>query len=127
MVDSKAGPTRESRALVLQARSMEIFAQLGISDRALSEGRAVDAVAAGQGPHVLGMVPIGSFGADVSPFPGLWVLEQSKTERLLLDALMEAGGEFGWQHELLDVRFDEAPVTARIGLATEHRRSRRGS
>jgi len=32
LVDGKDGPTRESRALVVQARSLEIYDQLGIGD-----------------------------------------------------------------------------------------------
>ena len=32
VVDLKSGPTKESRALALQARSMEIYRQLGLAD-----------------------------------------------------------------------------------------------
>lgn len=48
VVDQKAGPTRESRALVLQARTMEIYDQLGLADQ--SEGRVVALL---EGPHGL--------------------------------------------------------------------------
>ena len=34
--DQKAGPTRESRALAVQARSMEIYDQLGLAGQVLS-------------------------------------------------------------------------------------------
>src|SRR5690625_4384301 len=33
VIDSKAGPTRESRAIVVQARSMEIYDQLGLAEQ----------------------------------------------------------------------------------------------
>ena len=36
VVDQKAGPTRESRALAVQARTMEIYDQLGLADQVLS-------------------------------------------------------------------------------------------
>ncbi len=109
VIDAKSGPTRESRALVLQARSLEIFSQLGIADRAIDEAREVVEVVAGQGRRALGRVPIGTFGAGVSPFAGLWVLEQSKTERLLVDALRQAGGQILWEHELGDIDFGHEP------------------
>lgn len=105
VIDAKSGPTKESRALVLQARSLEIFAQLGIADLAIAQAREVVEVAAGQGEHTLGRVPIGDFGKGVSPFPGMWVLEQSKTEQLLLDALTESGGTVMWGHELKALDF----------------------
>ena len=38
IVDGKAGPTRESRALGVHSRSMEIYDQLGVVDRVLAEG-----------------------------------------------------------------------------------------
>ena len=37
IVDGKSGPTRESRALVLQARTMEIYDQLGLAERVLEQ------------------------------------------------------------------------------------------
>src|SRR5262249_40508730 len=36
VVDQKAGPTRESRALAVQARTMEIYDQLGLADQVLA-------------------------------------------------------------------------------------------
>ena len=39
IIDGKSGPTTESRALVVQARSMEIYDQLGLVGEVLAEGR----------------------------------------------------------------------------------------
>ena len=36
VLDQKAGPTRESRALAVQARTMEIYDQLGLAGQVLS-------------------------------------------------------------------------------------------
>jgi 2-polyprenyl-6-methoxyphenol hydroxylase-like FAD-dependent oxidoreductase len=41
IIDSKEGPTDQSRAIVITARSMEIYQQLGISDTAIEEGRFI--------------------------------------------------------------------------------------
>src|SRR5699024_4988480 len=38
VIDSKSGPTRESRAVAVQARSMEIYDQLGIVQKVLDGG-----------------------------------------------------------------------------------------
>ena len=37
VVDQKEGPTRESRALAVQARTMEIYDQLGLADQVLAD------------------------------------------------------------------------------------------
>ena len=39
IIDRHAGPARETRALGVQARTLEIYAQLGIVERALELGK----------------------------------------------------------------------------------------
>ena len=100
VVDKKAGPNEESRALAVVARTLELFDKLGLADRAIEEGvagTAIDLLAEGR--------PAASFsladaGWDASPYPFYLALEQSKTERLLIAALEEAGSRVEWQTEL---------------------------
>lgn len=47
IIDGKSGPTRESRALVLQARTMEIYDQLGVADRVLAETEKASSIVPG--------------------------------------------------------------------------------
>src|SRR3954462_15533336 len=47
VADTKDGPTRESRALVVQARSLEIYDQLGLGDIVLDAAERADALAPG--------------------------------------------------------------------------------
>jgi len=47
VVDSKPGPANESRAVAVQARTMETYDMLGLGDRALSEGVPARSAAAG--------------------------------------------------------------------------------
>ncbi|HRO95399.1 FAD-dependent monooxygenase, partial [Citricoccus sp.] len=56
VVDAKAGPTRESRALGLQSRSLEVYRQLGLADAV--ERAAVPArdISPGIGRRLLGTV-----------------------------------------------------------------------
>src|SRR3954469_4333028 len=69
VVDGKAGPTRESRALVVQARSLEIYDQLGLGDRILKEAHRAVAVAPGFLARVFGRVPLGALGEGLTPYP----------------------------------------------------------
>jgi 2-polyprenyl-6-methoxyphenol hydroxylase-like FAD-dependent oxidoreductase len=100
LIDGKGGPTRESRALVLQARTMEILDQLNMVDPVLAESVAATAASPGFERTSFGRVPIGLIGAQVSPFPGLHVLEQSRTERILADQVEKLGGTVLWNHSL---------------------------
>src|SRR5215213_6484289 len=49
VVDRKAAPTRESRALAVQARTMEIYDQLGIVGTVLDGSHGVTRIQIGQG------------------------------------------------------------------------------
>lgn len=99
-IDAKAGPTRESRALVAQARTMEIYDQLGIVDTVVAEAFPARRVSPGYEAHSFGSVPVGQLGTGLTPFPRLFVLEQSRTERILAENLGALGGNVRWQTAL---------------------------
>src|SRR2546430_2933722 len=42
IIDRHAGPVRESRALGVQARTLEIYSHLGIADQAVALGKKAD-------------------------------------------------------------------------------------
>jgi 2-polyprenyl-6-methoxyphenol hydroxylase-like FAD-dependent oxidoreductase len=44
IVDRNAGPARESRALAVQARTLELYQQVGFVDEAMSQGLRMEAV-----------------------------------------------------------------------------------
>lgn len=112
IIDKKEGPTPESRALVLHARSLEIYDQLGIANDALLQGEIVEKVQFIVKNKKVQELPLGKLGKGVSPFPFLLVLEQSKNEQLLYSALKKRGGEVLWKTELLSIKQDEKGVTA---------------
>jgi 2-polyprenyl-6-methoxyphenol hydroxylase-like FAD-dependent oxidoreductase len=107
VVDGKGEPTRESRALALQARSLEIYDQLGLIDRVLSECDRAPQIVPGYRTRTFQPVSLAGFGATLTPYPGIYVLEQSRNERILNDAYREFGREVLWNHELRDLRIDE--------------------
>ncbi len=127
VVDGKAGPTRESRALGVQARSLEVYAQLGLIDRVLAEATSAPAVIPGFRDRAFGRISLRGLGAGVTPYPELTVLEQSRNERILAEALDEAGRPVRWGHRVtgLEVRGDgvlatvDAPDGA-VGIAARY-------
>src|SRR3954471_15303094 len=87
VVDGKAGPTRESRALVVQARSLEIYDQLGLGDQVMAAAEQADAGAPGFLDRAFGRIPLGPLGSGITPFPSIQILEQSRNEEILHDNL----------------------------------------
>ena len=114
IIDRHAGPARESRALGVQARTLEIYSHLGIADQAVALGKRADgAVLWAQGRRAA-RVPLGDIGRDVSPYPYLLVLGQDDNERLLGDALRARGLAVQWNTELVGLAQDTDHVTATL-------------
>lgn len=122
VADGRTGPTRESRALVVQARSLEIYDQLGLGERVLAEARAATVLAPGTGPRVFGKIPLGRMGAGHTPYPSIQVLEQSHNEQILYENLRRLGGDVRWQSEVTGLTTTGDGVTATIGGSTVHAR-----
>jgi len=118
VVDGKAGPTRESRALVVQARSMEIYDQLGLSETVSASAHRATAVAIGSGSRVFGRVPVGAIGRGVTPYPYIDVLEQSRNEEILYANLRELGGDVRWGAELTDLAEVDGAMRGTVGQDT---------
>ena len=104
VIDKKSGPTHESRALVVQARSMEIYEQMGLSKEVEREGRASDGISFYRNGRQLVSLSLKNMGEKLSPFPYVMIYEQSNNERLLYKDLRAMGGEVLWNTEIADVR-----------------------
>ena len=115
IIDRHAGPSLQTRALGVQARTLEIYAHLGIVDRALELGkRATGANMWAQGRHAA-RVPLGDIGRDLSPYPFLLILGQDDNERLMGDALRDDHGiTVRWNTELVGVAQETSHVKATL-------------
>ncbi|MBG0567711.1 FAD-dependent monooxygenase [Actinoplanes aureus] len=118
VADGKDGPTRESRALVVQARSLEIYDQLGIGDQALEAAQPAEALAPGFGARAFGRIPLGPLGAGVTPYPFIQVLEQSRNEEILYENLQKLGGDVFWECPVTAVVQTEEGIEAKVGNDT---------
>ncbi len=112
IVDGKDGPTRESRALAVQARSMELYDQLGLVDRVLAERSPATMLVPGTREHIFGRLELRGLAEGTTPYREVTVFEQSRNERLLVDALGELGREVLWRH-----RLERLEVVPRSGAA----------
>ncbi|TDQ53449.1 FAD-dependent monooxygenase [Actinorugispora endophytica] len=90
IVDRATDPARESRALVVQPRTLEVLAGLGVTDALLARGNR----AVGLRMHAGGRsVPLRLFdiGSSDTAYPFLLFLSQARTERVLADHLADEG------------------------------------
>lgn len=103
IVDSKDGPTEQSRAIVITARSMEIYQQMGISNTAIEEGRFITEFAIFVKGKQKAMATVGEFGKGLTDFSYLLAFEQSKNEKLLVKKLASYNKEVCWNTQLENI------------------------
>ncbi|GHF56317.1 2-polyprenyl-6-methoxyphenol hydroxylase-like FAD-dependent oxidoreductase [Deinococcus metalli] len=111
VADLKAGPVLETRAIAVQARTLEFYDQLGIGEEALRRGRHFDRISL----FVRGMqraaVRLKDVGDDLTPHPYLYILTQDQNEELLVSELSRLGVTVDWQTEVMAVTQGEDGVT----------------
>jgi len=96
ILDQKSGPTDQSRALVVHARSMEIYQQMGLSDTILADGQQNGGITLHRNGKRTGSVNLVNVGENKSPFPFMMMYEQSKNETLLYNNLLAQNRSVQW-------------------------------
>lgn len=116
IIDRNAGPSVRTKALGVQARTLEIYSQLGIADAAVELGRRADGASMWVDRRRVARVPLGDIGRGLSPFPFLLILGQDDNERLLGQSLRGLGIGIRWSTELVALRQhnDHARATLRL-------------
>jgi 2-polyprenyl-6-methoxyphenol hydroxylase-like FAD-dependent oxidoreductase len=87
IIDIKQGPTSESKALAVQARSLEIYRQMGVVERVVENGKQASGVVFNEDGKQVAALALSNVGEGLTPFPYVLLYQQSKNERLLLDFL----------------------------------------
>src|SRR5437870_9600809 len=69
IVDKTAEPGTTSRAIIVQARTLELYRQVGLADAVVSRGRKMAAINLWVAGKQVAHVVFGEMGTDISPFP----------------------------------------------------------
>jgi len=114
IIDSAADRVDESRAIGIQARTIEIFEMCGIVDEFLALGHRLNGVTIyGENGSKIGHL---SFEKIPSQFPFLLALPQSETERILGEHLHRQNVEIERGTSLISFEQSELEVCAQISL-----------
>lgn len=101
IVDKHSGPTQQTRAMAVHARTLEIYAKLGIAEQALALGRRGNGANMWTAGKRMARIPLGDIGKTVSPFPFVLMLGQDDNERILGEHLNQQGISVQWNTELI--------------------------
>ncbi|HLN99166.1 MAG TPA: FAD-dependent monooxygenase [Pyrinomonadaceae bacterium] len=114
IVEKNEGITPYSKALGVHARTLEIYEQLGLAQKAVANGTIAGKVRMLEGGKVVGEVDLSNVGEGMSTYPFLLVLEQSQNEQLLYEYVRGNGRDVLWQHDLESLSQNETGVTANV-------------
>ncbi|MBK5540408.1 FAD-dependent oxidoreductase [Pseudomonas sp. TH05] len=91
ILDQSSGPGTTSRALAVQARTLELYRQLDLTQTILDQGHQVPAVNLWVRGEPTAQLPLGAIGADLTPYPFLEIFPQDLHEQLLIERLANLG------------------------------------
>jgi len=119
LIDKREAPATTSRAIGVQARTLELFEQRGLAEEMLRLGnKGRFASIYGGGKRVFHL----DFGHVESRYPFLLLISQAETERILREAVARQGVTPEWNTELVGIgqdalSHDASPVQGILKLA----------
>jgi 2-polyprenyl-6-methoxyphenol hydroxylase-like FAD-dependent oxidoreductase len=117
ILEKNEGITPYSKAIGVQARTLEIFEQIGLAQRAVEQGTIAEKGRLLIGGEVRGEFDFSNIGEGLSPFPFVLMLEQSKNEQLLYEYLKNHQKDVLWKTELESFLQDAGGIAAQVRTA----------
>src|SRR5688572_32296448 len=108
ILDSKETTTPHSKAIGVQARTLEIYEQIDLAKPLIVKGAVAEKARLVVGGRVRGEAVFGELGKGLSPYPFVLIVEQGKHEKILHDYIKSNGREVLWQTELISFTQDES-------------------
>src|SRR6476469_8158104 len=118
VIDKRDGTTPYSKAIGVQARTLEIYDQIGLADDLVARGWIANKVRLIESGEIKGQIDLSEFGKGMSAFPFLLIVEQGKHEAMLYDHIRSNGRDINWQTELVKLSQTEEGVTADVKNAS---------
>jgi 2-polyprenyl-6-methoxyphenol hydroxylase-like FAD-dependent oxidoreductase len=117
IVDKVAEPGTTSRALAVQARTLEFYQQIGLSQAVVDRAHEVAALNLWVKSRRAARVPLGNLGHGLTPFAFPLIFPQDEHERLLIARLRELGVEIERPVELIGFEDGGGEIRATIRKA----------
>jgi 2-polyprenyl-6-methoxyphenol hydroxylase-like FAD-dependent oxidoreductase len=114
IVDKTAEPGTTSRALAIQARTLELYRQLDLADAVVARAREVPAVNLWARGERKARVDFEQVGVGLTPYPYLRIFPQDEHERLLIERLGAMGISVERRTELVGYRDEGGHVVAEL-------------
>jgi 2-polyprenyl-6-methoxyphenol hydroxylase-like FAD-dependent oxidoreductase len=114
IVDKTSGPGTTSRAVAVQARTLELYRQIGLAGEVAAAGYPNPGISLWVRGERRAHVSFGDAGAALTPYPFVLMYPQDRHERLLIEHLEQMGVQVERETELLDFAQHDGHVEARL-------------
>jgi 2-polyprenyl-6-methoxyphenol hydroxylase-like FAD-dependent oxidoreductase len=114
IIDRTAEPGTTSRALAVQARTLELYRQLDLTQAVVERGHRVPAVNLWVRGEAAARLSFETVGAGLTPYPFLHIFPQDQHERLLIERLQALGVPVERRTELIRFTNAEGGITAHL-------------
>jgi len=116
VIDKGEGPGATSRAMAVQARTLELYRQLdpALAQEVVESGLRNPAINLWARGRHRARLDFGDAGSRLTPFPFVLIFPQDRHERLLVRYLEAAGVRVEHRTELLGFTDEDVRVTARL-------------
>jgi 2-polyprenyl-6-methoxyphenol hydroxylase-like FAD-dependent oxidoreductase len=117
IIDKAAVAGTTSRALAVQARTLELYRQLGLAEEIVARGLRFEAINLWVAGRSTARVPLGEMGTGLSPYPFVLTFPQDEHERFLIDRLAAAGVTVERNTELVGFTTADGVTSAQLKRA----------
>lgn len=114
IIDKTAEPGTTSRALAVQARTLEFYSQIGLAETVVQRGRKTIAANLWVAGKRVARAVLGEMGVGLSPFPYALIFPQDEHERLLIERLVAANVQVERRTELIAFEDTGSGVVAHL-------------
>jgi 2-polyprenyl-6-methoxyphenol hydroxylase-like FAD-dependent oxidoreductase len=114
IVDGTAEPGTTSRALAVQARTLELYRQLDLADAVVARGHQVPAGNFWVKGERKAGISLRDLGAGLTPYPFMQIFPQDEHEKLLIERLAALGVSVERRTELIGFAEQTDGVRARL-------------
>src|SRR5436190_1507327 len=118
IIDKNETTTPHSKAIGVQARTLEIYEQIGLAGPLIKLGTLASKAKMFAGGKVRGEIEFGALGKGMSPYPYILFVEQGRHETLLHDFITSHTREVKWKTELEKFSQTASGVSAQLKKAS---------
>jgi 2-polyprenyl-6-methoxyphenol hydroxylase-like FAD-dependent oxidoreductase len=122
IISEASGPGEHSRAMVVQARTLEFYGQYGFAEEVVEQGVIAETAHIREGASTASRevlsISFKEMGAGLSPYPFALAYPQDDHERFLIGKLADAGCHVEWSAKLSSFAEGENRVRATIEHST---------